>query len=702
MGEIMLKGKIYQFAFSILLLVSICSSYAQSQRAQWGKISLSDLQMTTFSPDTSANALILSDFGESYFNDDLDLVFERHLRVKIFNSKGYEWGTHSFVLYTEKNTENLEKIEGITYYLDENSNILKTELKPEDVFKEKIDDSRARYRLTMPLLKPGCIIDLKYKISSTSLWFIRDWTFQHDEPVRWSEYIVRSPRNILYSGIIFGYEPYYIHENTEVNQIFNSPATGYLGLDSRICICTQIRMAVKNLPALRDEPYITTIDDYYNKVNMQLKAYSLAGTGVKEVLNTWGNLVNELADNKRFGDRIDDTGDVEDKQREMTKGCVTTEEKVKAIYNWVSQKIVWDGEYRVFADNDVDDVMKLSKGNSAEIVFLFLSMLKSAGIESDPVIISTRSNGRIKDTYPIISQFNSVLARVKINSEYMIVDPTDSERPMDLLSPDVLNTTGLVVHEDSLKWVKITSSKENKSNAIVELDLKDDGSFTGIIVKDYSDYASVAARNKLKNTKAVEVAKRDFNSDEVGFTVDSVTVINKDNINLPLKLKSKISSSTYAQINGDIIYINPHLIDVYRNNPFKAKNRKFNIDYAFMRNFNTTIIIKIPKGYVLKDTVGNKKIRGANGVLKFSRTFTADSQKVKIDYSFSISSTEIRPSYYTEVQTFYERMISAETEQLVFTTKKKEVQPNNTAKADKTGKDEKDDKTERKKNDLRK
>ncbi|RJQ64001.1 MAG: DUF3857 domain-containing protein [Stygiobacter sp.] len=694
----MLKGKTNPFIVFILLFVSISSSYSQSLRAKWGEVLLSDLQMTTLQQDTSANALILSDFGESYFNNELDLVYERHLRVKIFNSKGYKWGTHSFVLYTEKNTETLEKIEGITYNLDESGYISKTELKPADVFKERIDDSRTRYRFTMPLLKPGCIIDLKYKISSTSLWFIHDWTFQHDEPVRWSEYIVKSPRNIMYSGIIFGYEPYFVHENTEVNQYFDSPASGYLGSDSHIYICTQIRMAVKNLPALRDEPYITTIDDYYNKVNMQLKAYSLAGTGVKEVLSTWGNLVNELVDNEQFGERIDDTGEVEEKLLEMTKGCVTNEEKVKAIYNWVSQKIVWDGEYRVFAANDVDDVMKLSKGSSAEIVFLFLSMLKSAGIESDPVIISTRSNGKIKDTYPIISQFNSVLARVKVNSEYMIIDPTDPARPLDLLSPDVLNTTGLVVQEDSIKWVKIISSKENKSDAIVELDLKDDGSFTGSIVKNYSDYASVAARNMLKNTKTVEVAKKDFDSDEAGFTVDSVTVINKDNINLPLTLKSKISSSTYAQVNGDIIYLNPHLIDVYKQNPFKAKSRKFNIDYAFRRNFNTSIIIKIPKGYVLKDTIVNKKIRGANGVLKFTRTFTADSQTVKIDYSFSINSTEIKPSYYSEVQSFYERMISAEAEQLVFTRKQKEVQPTNSpTNADRSVKNEKDDKLTRKK-----
>ena len=58
----------------------------------WGKIPHEHLEMKSFPSDTNASVIILCDYGESKFNNEFNIVFDRHQKVKILNNKGYDWG----------------------------------------------------------------------------------------------------------------------------------------------------------------------------------------------------------------------------------------------------------------------------------------------------------------------------------------------------------------------------------------------------------------------------------------------------------------------------------------------------------------------------------------------------------------------------------------------------------------------------------
>jgi hypothetical protein len=654
------------FFFSQLIL-------AQQGSVKWGEVPKSDLEMKSYPKDTSASALVLYDHGESHLDNDADIVFNRHLRVKIFNTKGYSWGTHSLTLYTNKSTEKISDIEGYTYNLDENGNVTRKEFDDDEVFKEKVDDNHTRYKFTLPLLKPGCVIEIKYTITATSLWFIKDWEFQYDEPVRWSEYVVRMPVQINYVRVSIGFEPYEINDLKETTQSFNGEAVNILGLGYSPAYgkCMEMRLAVKDLPALRDEPFITTKDDYRNKVMLQLAGYSLAGSGVKRVLYDWPKLVNELVDSKSFGQRIEETSKIKAKAQFLTAGLNNQKDKIKAIYDWVTKSIVWDERNDLFAEQDGNDMLKSAKGNNAEITFLFLSLLKSIGINGDPVILSTRGNGKIIDQYPLVTQFNYLLARIKTDSGFLYVDATNPLRPMELLPLNVLNTRGLVIKEDSVTWARFYSPKVHTNNSAALISINTDGSIAGTIEDKLSDYSALFGRQSLKNKKESVFAKDNFETEQSGINIDSVLITNRDSINLPLKVFCKISSSTYAQTNGDLIYINPHIINRLRNNPFKSEERKFPIDYSYKRKQTTIVIITLPPGYEIKELISNKSFNAANGVISFERSVFTDSNKIRINYTSLINDVEIKPAFYKNVKQFYEQMIAAESDQLVLAPKKK-------------------------------
>ena len=55
------------------------------------------MDMKKYAKDTSAHAVVLQEYGTSRINltndDNIKLIFEYHVKIKIFDSKGFDNGT---------------------------------------------------------------------------------------------------------------------------------------------------------------------------------------------------------------------------------------------------------------------------------------------------------------------------------------------------------------------------------------------------------------------------------------------------------------------------------------------------------------------------------------------------------------------------------------------------------------------------------
>lgn len=656
------RSNLFVFAFLMLFISAVSVVSAQDAPIKWGEIPMADLKMKSFPDDTNATAVILCDYGDEFVNDNIDLEFHRHIRVKILNSKGFDWGDFSVTIFPEDGKQRISEIEGATYNLDNNGEIKVSELDDDDIFEDEVDDSRTRYRFTLPNLKPGCVIEVRYKIISENLFYVEDWTFQHNEPTLWSEYRLAFPPNIAYSVVYQGYEPWY-YSSTETIKKYCS---GWLSrvLNNNLPSFTMYHYIVKNAPALRNEPFITTIDDYFNRVNVQLAGYVFPSTGKKEFLRNWDETVKRLLESDSFYEKIDVSGDVEDLAEEITKGLTTPEEKLKAIYSWVSKSIVWTGERRMTADKDPDDVIESKKGSSSEMTFLLLSLLKSVGINGDPLILSTRDNGRIQQLYPITIQFNYCIARVKMGGVTYYLDPTDPYRPMDVLPLRILGVKSLVIKEGPIEWIDLDASKPSVNSVLEVIKIKEDGSIEGNVEDKFGSYKSLAARQVLGSNTDKDVAKLFLEMEPEAITIDSVKIIGKDSLENSLRIKGWISSSSYAQKSGKMIYFNPLITHRIKENPLKAKERKFPVDFGYRTGTKIIQNIILPEGYELKESLKNKKFMVGNGV-QFIRNLVADGNIVQILTELDIKEARISSDDYNALKNFYAQIVSAESEQLV-------------------------------------
>lgn len=655
----------------LLTLLAVTIAYPIVSPAQeapppmeWGEIPQEQLAMTSFAADSNATAVILCDYGETSLTNDVGVAFTRHRRIKILTKAGFDWGTHSVVIYTKDHTQRIDDIEAVTYSLGPDGKVVETEMDDDAIFKEDVDGSRTRIRFTLPALTPGCVIEYRYSIYSESLWFIRDWEFQTSEPVVWSEYRLTTPPQIAYSAVLRGYEKFAISENIAVNSIFQGQMAGYLG--SQMVRCNHLRWAVANAPAIRHEPFITTTDDYIDKVSLQLAGYAFAGGGgVQRVLKDWESIVEELLDSRDFSKRIDVTGDVQDATARVTAGLTTQIKKVKAIYDFVRKTIVWSGFHRIYADKTVDDILETKSGNNAEISFLLISMLQSAGIPATPVLLSTRENGMIQKLYPILNQFNYVICRAMIDGRPVFLDATDPFRAMSLLSPEVLNTEGLLIQEGPVAWVRIESPMQFVHKSVADISLHDDGSIAGSLESSDEDYSALEKRRGLKDKKDVDIVKEAFLTDETGITVDSVEITGRDSVEADLKLRAEISSDQYANVAGDLIYINPLIIDRKKDNPLKLRIRKFPVDMAYGIRTTTVINLKTPTGYVVKEALADKVVRFQDNGAVYSRKCAVENGIIHVVSDLSISQSYYPPGEYQKLRSFYADMLSLQNDQIV-------------------------------------
>ena len=133
------------------LLLASASGFAQDPPVEYGKIPKEDLAMSVCPLDSSADAMILADYGQSCVNDEMGVDADQILRIKLFRKSAFDrWGTRIIGLYTRNAYAHLQKLEGATYALGTDGNIVQTELPDEGIFKEKkdqTDDVRHRYTI---------------------------------------------------------------------------------------------------------------------------------------------------------------------------------------------------------------------------------------------------------------------------------------------------------------------------------------------------------------------------------------------------------------------------------------------------------------------------------------------------------------------------------------------------------------------------
>ncbi len=667
----------------LLNLLFISSFAATPPEIKFGKVSKEELSMQYTTIDSSASAVVLADFGRTKIdyapNKGFQLVFTRHRRIKVFTASGYDQADVAIPLYHDgSDRESISQIKGYTYNL-ENGKVVKTKLKSEGKFLEEYDENFHIYKFTLPNVKEGSVLEYSYRITSDFLFNLQDWEFQADIPTIWSEYEVEIPEYFVYKPLAQGYYPFAINEQTNASGSFNIIYRTQSGRDplnsssakqetrqERVDYrATNFHWAAQNVPALIEEPFVTTMEDYRMKMEMELSSIQFPGEPYKNFTTSWEEIDEQLLESDYFGNVIKRTGGIQTQVASLVANASTETEKITRIYRYIQQNIRWNQYSRKYADQLPRKTMEEKSGNSADINLLLVAMLREAGISAHPVVLSTRSHGMLRKSFPMLKQFNYVVAMATTSEGSLLMDPTDSTCPPGTLPIRCLNQEGrIVTKEPGNKWVSLTPTKSSTETTMATLTLVD-GTLSGNISSSRSGYNAMRFRRNVLKESGVDGYLAKLKENRHAWQIKDYEVGSLEVIGKPLKETYEVTLNEAAQQAGDMIYLQPIFMGRMDENPFKSEQRVYPVDYPYPDKELFMLSLTIPDGYQVDEVPEDMMIALPEKAGRYSFTTKQMGNTLQVVSRLHIDRVKFYAQEYPYLREFFNMIVAKQQEQIV-------------------------------------
>ncbi|MBC8085079.1 MAG: DUF3857 domain-containing protein, partial [Hymenobacter sp.] len=575
----------HAFVLTVTLL-SALAAHAQPEPIKFGKPDPKDLTAAPFVGDSAAAAVVLCDYGNTsiqYISNEFKLITERTTRIKILKKSGYDAATVQIPLYHQNaNEEKLSTLRGFTYNLV-NGQVQKTKLESGNVFfEERTKNVRVR-KFTLPDVREGSVIEYSYVVASDFLFNFQDWAFQREIPTRWSEFRASIPEYFDYKMLQQGYHALAVQKKSENMAHFMHHTMRETG--SSQTMTTRVithHWAMKDVPAFREEPYMTTSDDYVDRINFQLAGVQFPGQAYENVAGTWDKINMELLADEAFGGQLDRGNFLKEQLLGFAAKYPDVEARAAAVRQAVMVGMRYDGNNRFKTSGSLRKAFDAHLGSSAEVNLLLIGALRSVGIAAHPLLLSTRNHGRVNQTLPMLERFNYVVAVVPLaGGQDLLVDATEPLLPCGTLPERCLNQTGRLIMKNSGegRWVDLTPTQRHVRYQQVALTLDAQGGLTGKVHQEHGGYAGATARAELarlgEKKYLAELARP-----HSGWTIPKLTVAERDNTAKPLAVDYEFTEPADDNATAGTLYLSPLRDFSSEQNPFRHDDRLFPVDFG--------------------------------------------------------------------------------------------------------------------------
>jgi len=557
------------------------------------KVTKEELKIKAYLKDTLAEAYVIFDTGNTIFVDRGDELVIQHIRtskIKILNNEGVKYAEISIPLYrdSKREREKLIRIEAYSYNL-EGEEVVMTTFNEKEVFEEVVNDRWTRKKFVIPNVKEGTIMEYRYVMETPFFFNLPDWEFQQKIPVKYSEYSVSVIPFYEYQFILKG-APDFDYRDTKKAGGLKRSIYGVQFNDVTTVV------AMKDLPAFRDETYISSIDDYLIKLDFQLARIFRPGGYTTDIMTNWKDLRKDYLSHDKFGGFIKKSRRPAEKILKST--LVFTDEvpavRIQKIIDFAKTEFKWNEYYGKFSSQSPKNLLTKKSGNVADINLFTIALLRAAGIDAHPVIISSRGHGKIETSYPFASFFNYVIIQIKTDQGILLTDATDKMIAFNRLPPRCINDKGLVINSaETEEWLYTNSEVPSKTKTIIKMNpdpQKDQLDVQVIRQKTELDgYFSRQRTGENMESLKEQLTEEHFN------TVNNLKIKNYDNLRLPFVVAFQ-GEVDQERLKDQLIFT-PFLHYPPTENYFTEPNRTYPIDFLAPNFENFITKITIPEGY---------------------------------------------------------------------------------------------------------
>lgn len=628
-----------------LLIISASSLYAQKEIPGFGQFTGEELSMKECDFDKEAEAVVLFDIASSNYGDDYNLITTHRIRFKILKDKGIDRANIEIPYYSKDNFENISNIEAITRTLADNGNVVVKELDKKTIFRQKINEFFSAVKFTVPNAKTGTLIEYTYVVNAKNYNGLKDWYFQSELPTVISRYDLTVIPNAEFT--------YLVHKSHALPvKISNDKVLG------------SIRFEMDNIAGLRDEPFMDAPKDYLQYVEFQLAGYMQFGSKVK-YMTTWKEAARELMSAYYFGKQLEKSLPASEEIINKANALAGQLEKMKFIYDFVCNNFTWNHINSKFTDDGIKNVWTSRQGTNGEINLILLNLLKQAGLQADPMLVSERDHGKVNTDYPIIDQFSKTVAYVDINGRKYVLDATDSYTPVNLIPFSILNTNAFIVNSKNPVVMKLVSEKGASNFINIYLAISDNSELSGNVTV-HSYYYAKAERVKAYRKDTAIFQRNYFERNFSEIKIDSFEVSHAETDSLPL---SQSFVFAIPPVNADYKLLNTNIFSDIEKNPFILDNRFTDVDFGCLRRTDINETFELPPDLKAENIPKDAQLITPDKSISFARFSTLENNMVTVQMSLKINKTIFTTDEYPLLKEFYKKMYNMLSEQIVLRRK---------------------------------
>jgi len=643
------------FCSSLFFSISLS---AQRLLPEFGKPDIAELQLKSCSFEPTADAMVLFDFCDIEINivptsfstpGSSRFKTERRLRIKIFNEKGFRHAIVKIPYFSKKKIAKIKGMSAVIHNLDATGKIVTQKLDQDDFFKEKVKENLGMVTFTFPGLQAGSIIEFRYTRIENNILQLDPWLIQRDIPVAYSSIVMTSPTDALVKNYVFATD--------SIPRIDE-----YIKGDRYI----RSTYFANNIPSFKDEPFMSSSKDHLMRV---IFAVFPRGGFLTEMLTKpdvmWkiGGDMFKRTYKSEYNKIIPGT----EKLIDSAKNLSSIQEKIGFLYSALKKRIPNKAEQTIRSE-DIVEAWNSQVANSAEINLILINLLKKAGVECYPLLVSTRENGTINRDFPSAAQFNGLDVLAFDSSKYFLLDASIPYQ--SYLNPplNILNRVAFML-SDSVQWVTVNDNRFLLAqHTSIFAAINPDGNLEGSAVTNFYDYAK---SYRLDSTLQDDEKKEDADKKPIGLKIEKLTQENADNEGMPLM--ERIEFTYEPNHTGDFYFINPRFLATENKNPFTQASRNTDIDLGCNQQYTFSFHLAIAPDWEIESQPKNTVVRAPDSSFYFRRTVTADASAVTYGYIFEINRSIFGKEEYSGVQEFFKLAYSLMSEEIILKRKKKKI-----------------------------
>jgi len=330
----------------------------------------------------------------------------------------------------------------------------------------------------------------------------------------------------------------------------------------------------------------------------------------------------------------------------------------------------WNEFYGIESVDGLSKALDAHSGSVADINLSLVNALNAAGLNTEAVLLSTRENGNVNTLYPVINDFNYVIAKVNIGDQNYLLDATDPLLPFEVLPMRCLNDKGRVFSLDKPSyWMDLNLPQKEKNTYSLDFTLQDDGRLKGTLVHYSIGYAAYKKRKAVKKFNSIDEYVEDLNGKMQKTKILKSEIVNLDSLDMPLGEKYEVEVNLYDKVNSNRLTFNPFFFDRIDTNPFKLAERSYPVDMGMPSEDRFILTIYLPAQYTIETGPQTTNMSLPNNGGKFLTSYEPRDNSFTFSNSIQFNKSVYSSEEYPYLKELYNKIIQSEKVEMVFKKK---------------------------------